>query len=235
MRFTGFPARMEFTPVPNLFINRLAPGMDGLELKVMLCIFNILFNKKGRPRFISEAELLENPSVLASLSERGDKPRAVLGEVLGAAAAQGILVPLEMVQDANQAVLYFLNSPADLADRAGLESGQVKTGRLEAAKQPDDAGGPPPDVFSLYEDNIGLLTPMIAEELKDALKTYPEEWVGEAMKEAAALNKRSWRYIARILERWATEGKNNGAHRPNNKEENPGRFFQGRFGPLIQR
>ena len=31
-----------------------------------------------------------------------------------------------------------------------------------------------PNIFTMYEENIGLLTPMIAEELRDAEKTYPE-------------------------------------------------------------
>jgi len=62
-------------------------------------------------------------------------------------------------------------------------------------------------VFQLYEENIGPITPLIAEELKEAEELYPYEWLEEALREAALLNKRSWRYASRILERWATEGR----------------------------
>jgi DnaD/phage-associated family protein len=65
-----------------------------------------------------------------------------------------------------------------------------------------------PNIYTLYEDNIGLLTPMIADALKDAEKEYPAHWLEEAVHEAVAHNKRSWRYIQAILKRWETEGKN---------------------------
>jgi DNA replication protein len=235
MKFKGFPARMEFTPVPNLFINQLAPGMGSLELKITLCLLKILYNKKGRPRFVTEPDLLADPAVLASLQDRDNLPRETLVEVLTAAVEQAILLPLEVVQDGRSHTLYFLNSPADRADLAGVQSGQFKISDFKPVKLPKAAGENPPDIFSLYEDNIGLLTPMIAEELKDALSTYPEEWLRDAVKEAVSLNKRSWRYIARILEHWATEGKSNGTHQSNNAEENSNKFFRGRFGPLVQR
>jgi hypothetical protein len=33
------------------------------------------------------------------------------------------------------------------------------------------------DVFTLYEQNIGMLTPIIADELLDAEKVYPANWI----------------------------------------------------------
>ena len=59
----------------------------------------------------------------------------------------------------------------------------------------------------LYEQNIGMLTPMIADELRDAERHYPAEWIADAFREAVELNKRSWRYVVRILERWRVEGR----------------------------
>lgn len=64
-----------------------------------------------------------------------------------------------------------------------------------------------PNIFTLYEQNIGLLSPMIAEELKDAADHYPTEWIESAFREAVLLNKRNWRYISAILRRWETEGR----------------------------
>jgi DNA replication protein len=235
MKFKGFPARMEFTPVPNLFINQLAPEMSGAELKITLCLFKILYNKKGRPRFVSEADFLADPAVLASLQEKAGQPQETLKEILAMAVQQAILLPLEANLDGKNYNLYFLNSPADRTDLAGVQSGQFPLKGFKTVKPMEAAGEKPPDIFSLYEENIGLLTPMIGEELKDALATYPEAWLREAIKEAVTLNKRSWRYIGRILERWATEGKSNGTHQPDNSEENAAKFFRGRFGPLVQR
>jgi DNA replication protein len=64
-----------------------------------------------------------------------------------------------------------------------------------------------PNIFVLYEQNIGLLTPLIAEDLKDAVNHYPEEWIEAAFREALQQNKRKWSYISAILRRWETEGR----------------------------
>jgi len=91
------------------------------------------------------------------------------------------------------------------------------------------------NIFTLYEQNIGIITPMIAEELKEADKIYPPQWIEEAFKEAVTLNKRSWRYIARILERWASEGKDVGEYRRDIKKDGPDKYIKGRYGHLVQR
>ncbi len=64
-----------------------------------------------------------------------------------------------------------------------------------------------PNIFVLYEQNIGLLSPLIAEELKDAADQYPAEWIESAFREAVQQNKRKWSYIRAILRRWETEGR----------------------------
>jgi DNA replication protein len=64
-----------------------------------------------------------------------------------------------------------------------------------------------PNIFVLYEQNIGLLSPLIADELKDAADQYPAEWIEAAFREAVLQNKRRWNYIRAILKRWETEGR----------------------------
>jgi DnaD/phage-associated family protein len=61
-------------------------------------------------------------------------------------------------------------------------------------------------IFSLYESEIGIITPMIAEEIIDAEKIYPIDWFQAAFQEAARNNKRSWAYAKAILKRWSKEG-----------------------------
>ena len=87
----------------------------------------------------------------------------------------------------------------------------------------------------MYEENIGLLTPMIAEELRDAEKTYPELWIKDAVKEAVNAGKRNWRYISAILERWATEGKSDGTHLRDFKKTDPDKFIKGKYGHAVKR
>jgi len=100
----------------------------------------------------------------------------------------------------------------------------------------DDSYQPPTiNIFALYEQNIGIITPLIAEELKEAEKLYPPQWIEEAFKEAVTLNKRSWRYIARILERWASEGKDSGEYKRDIKKDDPDKYIKGKYGHMVRR
>jgi DnaD/phage-associated family protein len=94
---------------------------------------------------------------------------------------------------------------------------------------------PASNIFALYEQNVGIITPMIAEELKEAEKLYPPEWIEEAFKEAVTLNKRSWKYIARILERWASEGKDSGEYKRDIEKDGPDKYVKGKYGHLVKR
>ena len=95
---------------------------------------------------------------------------------------------------------------------------------------PADAA--PPGIFALYESLIGTLSPLIADELTEAERLYPAEWLEAAFREAAAQNARSWRYVTRILERWAIEGRDNAA-----TERDPAgdeRYFSGKYGRILK-
>jgi len=93
----------------------------------------------------------------------------------------------------------------------------------------------PRDIYSLYEQNIGMLNPLIAEQLQDAEKKYPADWIEAAFKEATALNKRNWKYILRILERWAIEGKDNGKlGRDTEKDTGREKYIQGKYGHMVK-
>lgn len=65
-------------------------------------------------------------------------------------------------------------------------------------------------VFSAYEHEIGVITPHIAERLKDASELYPESWLIDAFKIASEKNARNMKYVDAILQRWKAEGKDNG-------------------------
>lgn len=68
---------------------------------------------------------------------------------------------------------------------------------------------PPPasnDIFQLYESEIGIITPRIADDLKDIEGSFPKEWIEKAFHEAAINNKRSLAYSMAILKRWKVEG-----------------------------
>ena len=87
-------------------------------------------------------------------------------------------------------------------------TGQVPIGKTSViAPQPGPQAGAGINVYALYEATIGPITPQIADALAEAEGLYPPAWIEDAFREAAELNKRSWRYIQRILERWDDEGR----------------------------
>ena len=62
-------------------------------------------------------------------------------------------------------------------------------------------------ICSTYENEIGLLTPLIADHLGELADKYPLPWITEALAEAVKANVRKLNYAAKILERWHTEGR----------------------------
>jgi len=227
--FPGFPAKSSFTPLPNLFFTRLLPQIGSLaELKLILHIFWRLYQKRGAPKFVTYKELIGDKTLMEGVE--GSSPTEVLGSALESAAKRGVLLHLVLEEEGESQKLYFINNEANRRAIAKLQSGELSLGALPQPQPYIEEEKP--NIFALYEQNIGLLGPMIAEELKEAEKLYPASWIEEAFKEAVSLNKRSWRYIARILERWSTEGKESGESRRDFKKKGYSR--KGRYGHLVR-
>jgi DnaD/phage-associated family protein len=64
-----------------------------------------------------------------------------------------------------------------------------------------------PNIFKIYEENFGSLTPFLADALRDAERDYPPEWIVAAVEIAVGNNKRFWAYAESILKRWKSAGK----------------------------
>jgi len=234
--FTGFPARMQFTPVPNLFFSRLLPQINDMaELKTSLHILETLYHKRSYPRFATYGELLANKSLMSSLSQIAKPADEVLRNALGMATKRGTILHVALDKDGKDEDIYFLNTEADKQAMAKIKSGELRLPGLKAEKQAYIETEEPPDIYTLYEQNIGMLTPMIAEELREAENLYPEIWIRDAIKEAVNQNKRKWRYIAAILERWATEGRGDGTYQRDFKKTDPNKYIKGKYGHMVRR
>jgi DnaD/phage-associated family protein len=62
------------------------------------------------------------------------------------------------------------------------------------------------NIFTIYEGNIGMLTPIISDELKAIEQKYSLEWFKAAVKEACESQVRNLKYVQKILERWERDG-----------------------------
>jgi len=235
-QFAGFPARMQFTPVPNLFFSRLLPQINDMaELKTTLHILETLYRKRGYPRFVTYKELLANRSLMSSLSQITKPADEVLRNALEMATKRGTILHVMLDKDGKGEDIYFLNTESDKQVIAKIQSGELQLPGLKAERQAYIETEELPDIYTLYEQNIGMLTPMIAEELREAESLYPEIWIRDAIKEAVNQNKRKWRYIAAILERWVTEGKGDGTYRRDFKKADADKYIKGKYGHMVRR
>jgi DnaD/phage-associated family protein len=83
----------------------------------------------------------------------------------------------------------------------------VSSKRQDASsKRKDSSGGGNINIFRLYEENIGPIKPMLADELKDYEERHPYRWIAKAFKIAVDNNKRRWSYVRAILDRYEEEG-----------------------------
>jgi DnaD/phage-associated family protein len=85
----------------------------------------------------------------------------------------------------------------------------------------------------LYEQNIGALTPMMAEELMEAERIYEASWIEDAFREAVKADVRKWKYVRAILERWKKEGRGDEASR-GAAERDRRRFIEGEYAEFIE-
>lgn len=228
--FTGFPPHARFVLVPEAFVTALLPQMeDPAEIKATLHIVRSLSLKRAYPRFLLQPELESDRALVAMVGGVGR-----LREILERMEQRGTLFRLAVKKSEQEHLLYFLNDEPSRQAREKIIRGTLPLGEMASSLPLPDTAPPHPNIYKLYEDNIGLLTPMVAEELKEAEKQYPASWIEDAFKEAVAQNKRRWRYVARILERWATEGRGDGTTGRHLKED-PEKYFKGRYGHIVRR
>ena len=235
-QFKGFPAKMQFTPLPNVFFSALLPQIsDVTELKVTLYLLATLYQRRGYPRFVSLGELMGSNSLMRSFGRAGEVPAEALARALEMATRRGTILHLALDKDGATEDVYFLNTESDREAVAKIQSGELSLPGLKTGGQSYLEPEEPPDVFTLYEQNIGMLTPMIAEELKEAERLYPADWIRDAVREAVNHNKRKWSYVSAILERWSAEGRESGAHKRDSKKQDPDKYIKGRYGHMVQR
>ncbi|MFC2001105.1 DnaD domain-containing protein [Chloroflexota bacterium] len=233
-QFDGFPAKMEFTPIPNFFFSTVLPQIsDMAELKTTLHVLAALYRKRGYPRFITYGELVGNTSLMSGLRGTAKSPDIVLRGALKMAVERGTVIHMVLDRDGVTEDIYFTNTESNRQIMAKIQSGELKLSGLKAVGQTYVEVEESPDIFTLYEQNIGMLTPMIAEELREAEKLYPESWLRDAIKEAVNQNKHRWSYISAILERWSAEGKSDGAYQRDSKKS-PDKYIKQKYGHMVQ-
>ena len=194
--------------LPASFFTELLPAIDDLaELKVTIFSLAALQQKEGDYRYLRFDEFVAGEQLMRGLAVVDESATAaeILERALHKAIHRGTLLMAEVIIERETKRYYVV------AD----EGGRALHQRIQAGEWRPSADGEiellpaRPSIYGLYEENIGVLTPMIVESIKDAEATYPHDWIEEAMRLAVEGNKRNWRYIRAILERWQQEGRTN--------------------------
>ena len=191
-KFKGFTDSETFTQLPDAFFHQLLKEIDdAVELKVITY-------------FLWRVEHMEGPFRALCQTDFEAKDLGLSAEEiqLGLEKAVNRGSILKSTHEAD--VFYFLNSPRGRAAAEAFAKGQWRESARILSSPPMER----PNVFRLYEENIGPLTPLIADALKDAEELYYAEWIAEAIELAVKNNKRNWKYCEAILKRWKDEGRN---------------------------
>ena len=215
-KFKGFTDSETFTQLPDSFFQLLKEIENADELKVTLHLLWRVEHMDSPFRALSEDDFDGKELGLGVEEIKSGLKKAV---------KRGSLLRVK----SEAAVYFLLNSPRGRAAVQTIESGKWN---------PEDAGFSlpveRPNVFRLYEENIGPLTPMIADTLKDAEETYETDWIVNALELAVKNNKRNWKYVEAILKRWKEEG-THGQKDQQNAVKGSERYTNSEFAEYLKR
>lgn len=212
--FPGFTSSETFTQVPDSWIRLMNEIDDVAELKVTLYAIWRIEHLEGNFRAMCETDFeVEALGLQIDEIQRG----------LGKAVERGILLKSQHEADA----FYFLNSPRGRLSAEAFAKGQWRDAMR--AYIPNKS-----NVFKLYEENIGALTPLLADMLKEAEKNYPSAWFEEAIEIAVSRNIRNWKYIEAILARWKENGKDERRDSEDSVKDAK-RYTDGEFSEFLKR
>ena len=200
----GRPA--DVVPVPAALFGPLLEGVaDVTSLRCVLRAVYVLHRKQTSPErrgqlaSVTAAELAADP--VLGLGNKAADETSVAERALAEAAEAGVLL--------RSGAGYCLDTAAN---RRAVAAGALSSGVApEVDTSVEAVAGARPDVFRLYEENVGVITPMAAERLKDMETEFPPEWIAEAFGEAVVSNARSLRYVEAVLRRWRDDGRGDGA------------------------
>lgn len=230
--FDGFSdGKARLVPIPSSFFTELLPGIQDLaELKLILYFMWRLDHLEGTFRSLSRSDLAEDELFMQGLADPDADPQLALDGALERLVQRKALLKAEMTAGDAPAAYYFLNSPKGRAALEAIRQGKWRPSR--EARQVVSLSQERPNIFRLYEENIGPLTPLLADSLRDAEQEYPAVWIEDAMRIAVKNNVRRWVYIDAILRSWKEGGRDEQNRRDPQKDYR--KYLQGEFSEFIK-
>jgi DnaD/phage-associated family protein len=202
--------------IPGQFVHQMLYQVDDLnELRLALYVLWRLDRMEGAFHFLRLSDLEGDSQFTSSLRVGSKSVTQALKNALQKAVRRGVLLQAQVPNTAGPEAILCLNSPKGQALVAAIQRGEWKIPENAALSEVNPER---PNIFQLYEANIGPLTPMIADALRDAEKTYHDNWLEDAFQIAVERNKRSWHYIEAILHRWQEGGRDDRKDQQNRRD-----------------
>ena len=196
----GFPLPDDFatTRVPNAVLGRVLTTTDTPgEIKLILRAIWLLEHQRGYPRYISRDDLRRDRVLSVAIPDQSDFDR-----ILKSAIERGVFVEVSI----NNHICLMFNTES--ARRASIEVSPT-TGSLNEDNngwETAASSAGPVDAFRAYEENIGILSPMIRQSILASLEDFTDQDITHAIRIAVENESRSWSYVSGILRRWTNEG-----------------------------
>ena len=202
--------------IPHTFLTETIVDISSMaELQVSLAMFRLVTQLDGEETPVAERTIIRDETLRRALRRDGiaSDPESRIMQGLELAVGRGTLLRFMTHGGRHQSYWYYLNTPVNRATIGAMERGSLPPPAIIwEGKTPPAVSIEPSNAFQLYEQNIGPLTPLIADQISRAVEDYPGDWIEDAIGEAVNYNRRSWRYVLRILENWQAMGRREEDH-----------------------
>lgn len=234
--------RERSVPIPSSFFDHhLSRIRDLAAMKVLLTLYLHLRDLDPNAPFVSEEEIFADRQLVNGVRMAGSNREPVdeIRRGIDVLAAHDAIVRIVVEEDGAESYWLMPKSPNNQRILSVFASGSRAFPYRQARTQTKARVAiERPNAFRLFEQNVGVVTPLIADQIIEAIEIYPAGWIEDAINEAVSLNRRNWRYIQRILERWSTEGRGDEAYRRNQSSSGfvePEKYLRGKYSSLFKR
>lgn len=191
-------------PFSDHFLSDVLPRLNDADLiKVMFFIQFRCDRQEGENHYLFIRQILESTTLQHWLGGTNIEER--IKQSLKNALNNRLVLSGNHPSIPNATLIF----PTDEAGQASLQ--RLIKGLWQPTPtdhMPETQTKPQKNIYQLYEENIGPLTPLLSEDLTAAQEEFPAQWIEEAFHIAVKNNARSWRYIDAVLKSWQKEGKN---------------------------
>jgi DnaD/phage-associated family protein len=186
---------------------------------------------EGKFRYLWLEDLLTDQRLMDGFGNTPKDSQSALEDAIDQAVSRGTLLSVEVQIEGTKVTAYFLNSPRGRTAAQAIQRGHWQP--TKGGHPPFELSQEPLNIFQLYEQHIGPLSPMIADALQEAEDTYPSVWIEEAFRIAVENNVRRWRYVEAILTAWQEEGRDERGVR-GDSEKDRHRYIRGKFSEFVE-